>query len=127
MKARALLFAALALALAAPVALARPAGGWRAEGAHRPHNQYIERQRQPIFMAQRQMPPPGRGGGMNPDERQRMRDDMRWANREPQRDDSPRRAEPGRWSPEDREKLRRDILDANRDMPRDARRDRGRR
>jgi hypothetical protein len=130
MNARTFLFAAIALALAAPMALARPGGG-RGDGAYRPHNQYIERNRQPIFTAQRQMPPPGYGRRMGEDDRQKMRDDLRWANREPQREEPPRRAEPGRLTPEEREKLRRDILDANRDMPRDisrdARRDRGRR
>jgi hypothetical protein len=53
-----------------------------------------------------------------------MRDDMRWANREPGRDyQPPREAPPGRMSPEEREKLRRDVMDANREIPRDARRD----
>lgn len=129
MKAVTVLTAAIALALAAPMALARP-GEWRGNGA-RQHNHMYTQNRQPVFMAQRQMPPPGYGRRIGEDDRQKMRDDLRWANREPQRQEPPRRAEPGRLSPEEREKLRRDILDANRDMPRqppsDMRRDRGRR
>jgi hypothetical protein len=106
-------------ASAAPAALARP-GDWRAQGG--PQAQpYAQHRQLPLYAQQRQMPPPGYGGRMNPDDRQKMREDMRWANREPQRDQPP-----GRMSPEEREKMRRDILDANRDMQRDTPRDRPR-
>jgi len=138
-------------ALAAPLALAQP-GGWRGNGGgQRPHNQYYAQYRQPPPQAQRPMPPPGYGVRMSPEDRQRLRDDVRWSSREPQRDqraaqpeyrepqreyrdpqreyrEAQRRStETGRLSPEEREKLRRDILDANREIPNDRSRDRRRR
>jgi hypothetical protein len=123
MKFRAAFLAGIALvaiaASAAPAALARP-GDWRAHGGPRTQP-YAQHRQLPLYAQQRQMPPPGYGGRMNPDDRQKMREDMRWANREPQRDQPP-----GRMSPEEREKMRRDILDANRDMQRDTPRDRPR-
>lgn len=129
MRLKAALTAAIALAIASPAALAKP-GGWRAQGGSHPQ-QYAQQRQFPLFAQQRQMPPPGYGGRMNPEDRQKMRDDMRWANREPGRDSPPPRdVQPGRMSPEEREKLRRDVMDANREMPRDRprdmRRDRGR-
>ena len=75
------------------------------------------------------MPPPGYGGRMNPEDRQRLRDDVRWSNREPQREyrDLQREDRMGRLTPQEREQLRRDIQEANREMPRDMSRDRPRR
>ena len=64
---------------------------------------------------QHPMPP---GGGMNWEERQRLRDELKSAWREggrmPQAD--PRRQPPQPMPPEERERLRRDIRDANRDL-----------
>ncbi len=59
------------------------------------------------------MPPPQYGGRMDRGERERMRDDLRSANRDMRRDRQPRQL-----SPQEREQLRRDIQEANRRMER---------
>jgi len=121
MKLKAALSAAIALALAAPLAFAQP-GGWRAHGGA--HKQYYAQNRQPLPPEQRPMPPPGYGGRMNLDDRQRLRDDVRWSNREER---MRRSTEAGRLTPQEREQLRRDIQEANREMPREMSRQRPRR
>ncbi len=92
------------LALAAGAAGAQPAGGHPGgPGGH--------------F---RPMPPPERR--MGPDERLRMREQLRSGNltREEagERWRQQRGAEPGRFTPEQRDQLRRDVIDANRDLRR---------
>lgn len=148
MKLKAALSAAIALAFAAPLALAQP-GGWRTNGGA--HKQYYAQNRQQLSPEQRPMPPPGYGGRMNREDRQRLRDDVRWSNREPQREyrepqreyrepqreyrdpqreyrEAQRRStETGRLTPQEREQLRRDIQEANREMPREKSRERPRR
>ena len=125
-KLTAALCTAIALALAASLALAQP-GGWRGNGGA--HKQYYAQNRPQLPPEQRPMPPPGYGGRMNPEDRQRLRDDVRWSNREPQREyrDLQREDRMGRLTPQEREQLRRDIQEANREMPRDMSRDRPRR
>lgn len=130
-KLKAALATAIALALAAPLALAQP-GGWRGNGGA--HKQYYAQNRPPLPPEQRPMPPPGYGGRMNQEDRQRLRDDVRWSNRDTQRDyreqqreeRKGRATEAGRLTPQEREQLRRDILEANREMPRDMSRERPR-
>jgi hypothetical protein len=116
---------AFALALAAPLALAQP-GGWRGNGVA--HKQYYAQNRQQLPPEQRPMPPPGYGGRMNQEDRQRLRDDVRWSNRDAQRDyrEQQREERKGRLTPQEREQLRRDIQEANREMPRDMSRERPR-
>jgi hypothetical protein len=125
-KLKAALSTAIALALAAPLALAQP-GGWRGNGGA--HKQYYAQIRQQMPPEQRPMPPPGYGGRMNREDRQRLRDDVRWSGREPQREyrELQRDQRADRLTPQEREQLRRDIQEANREMPRDMSRERPRR
>ena len=59
-------------------------------------------------------PPDGRERQMSPEQRERMRNDMRDAYRQP--DDRPQKTR--QMSPEERGQLRRDIEDANRTLRR---------
>lgn len=98
----------LLLALAAGAACAQPGGGHGAGNAGVPGGHF------------RPMPPPERR--MGPDERLRMREQLRSGNltREEagERWRQQRGAEPGRFTPEQRDQLRRDVIDANQDLRR---------
>jgi hypothetical protein len=60
----------------------------------------------------------GRGRQMSREDRQRMRDDVRDAYRERDRQERPERTRQQQMSPEERGRLRRDIEDANRQLKR---------
>jgi hypothetical protein len=126
------------LVLAACLAAAAAAGAQ--PGAARPHGPKPREVLAQAGYLQRPGMPPGLGGQMTREERERLREDLRATERDRYRrhgegaergedqrrrdherwreERTRRKAEAGRLTPEERERLRRDVLDANRGLRR---------
>jgi hypothetical protein len=130
----------LAACLVATAGTAQAGGAWPPARGLRDAYAQAQQHLVPLLQGQRPFGPPGQGGRMSREERERLREDLRATDRDQYRrgrehteraDEGPqrererwreermrRKAEAGRLTPEERDRLRRDVLDANRGLRR---------